>query len=132
MSMNSLLADVLARIKNGQKAGHEFVITHSSTLIERCLDVLKTEGYIAGYDIFEERKGVCFARVDLKYYRGAPVIRSLRMLSKPGCRSYVEVSKVRRSHSGLGVYVLSTPKGVMSGKDAKLKNVGGELLFEVF
>lgn len=132
MSMNSLLADMLARIKNGQKARHDFVIVYFSTFVERCLYILRSEGYIKGYEIFEERCGVHLIRVDLKYYRGAPVIRALKMLSKPGHRLYKKVGEISKSYNGLGVYVLSTSKGVLTDKNAKLQNIGGELLFEVF
>ena len=132
MSMNNLLADVLTRIRNGQKARHDFVVTPISNFVKSCLDTLKLEGYIKDYDVFEERKGVHLAKIDLKYYRGRPVIKSLKLLSKPGCRLYKTVDKIFRSHKGLGLYVLSTSKGVLSDKNAKLQNVGGELLFEVF
>ena len=132
MSRSSLLADVLTRIRNGQKAHHNYVLSDSSNLVKNCLSVLKQEGYIGDFAEFEERKGVKMLKIDLKYYKGKPVIQSLKMVSKPGCRVYSPVKSVFRSRRGLGIYVMTTSHGVMAARDARIAGVGGEMLFEVF
>ncbi len=133
MSCTDLLADVLTRIRNGQKAGHAFVIAPSSRLIKAVLSVLQKEGYIRAYEEFEQRKGVSSFKIDLKYSSGGePVITEIKRVSKPGRRKYSAISELERSYNGLGVNIVSTSKGVLSDGDARLANVGGEVLCSVY
>jgi len=131
MSRSSLLADTLTRIRNAQRVGHSFVVVSASTFIGSCLGVLESEGYISSFEKFEERAGVHFFKVALKYYRGRPVVSTIKMVSKPGCRAYTSVADMPRSKNGFGVYVVSTSRGVLSDRFARQKGIGGELLFEV-
>lgn len=132
MSLNHLLSDTLARIKNAQMARHDFVIVRSSKFILMVLEVLKSEGFIQDFEAFEQRKGVHLVKVDLMYFRDKPVITKVRMMSKPGCRMFRKSSKLPKSYNGLGVTVVSTSKGVMAGHSASAEGVGGEVLFEIF
>lgn len=131
MSNSSLIADVLTRIRNAQMARHTSVVVQCSNFVKSCLSVLKNEGYIVDFEEFEERKGIKFVNIALKYYRGKSVINMIRLVSKPGRRFYVNVESMPKSLNGLGVYVVSTSKGVMSDKLARENILGGELLFEV-
>lgn len=132
MSISSLLADSITRIRNAQMVKHSSVVVRSSNLVKSVMSVLKDEGYILDFEEFEERKGIKFINVYLKYYRGRPVIQSISMCSKPGLRCYVGVKDIPKSKNGFGVYVLSTSKGIISDRVARDANVAGELLFEVF
>ena len=96
------------------------------------MSVLKDEGYIRDYKYIEERKGVSSIKIDLKYYNGNPVIKTIKRISKPGIRKYSKISDLTKPYGGLGISILSTPKGVMSDNQAKKNNVGGEILCEVF
>ena len=96
------------------------------------LSVLKNEGYIRDFKNIEERKGVNSIKIDLKYYNGSPVIKKIKRISKPGIRKYSKISELSKPFGGLGISILSTPKGVMSDHEAKKNNVGGEVLCEVF
>jgi small subunit ribosomal protein S8 len=129
--MNDPLGDLLARIRNAQLRNKNKVSSPNSRLRERVLDVLKNEGYIRGYAVVE-REGRSEIEVELKYFDGAPVIRELARVSKPGRRVYSSVRNLPRINNGLGVAILSTPKGVMADHDARDANVGGEILFTVF
>jgi small subunit ribosomal protein S8 len=131
MSMNDPLGDLLARIRNAQLRNKSKVLSPNSKLRERVLDVLKNEGYIRGYAVVE-REGRSQIEVELKYFDGEPVIRELARVSKPGRRVYSSVRNLPRINNGLGVAILSTPKGVMADHDARDANVGGEILFTVF
>jgi small subunit ribosomal protein S8 len=128
MSLNSVLADALARIWNAQKAKHSFVITASSGLIKSVLRVLKQEGYISGFEEFEKKKGIKFVKIDLRYHNGEGAIIGVKMLSKPGCRLYKPVEKLEKPRNGLGTLILSTSQGVMADHEALERNVGGEVL----
>ena len=131
MSMNDLLSDSLARIKNGQMATLAYVYCRASKLVENVLEVLKKEGYISDYE--REGEGAkAQIRVDLKYFDGEPVIKELSRVSKPGRRFHSKVTKLHRVHNGLGISILSTSHGVMSDHEARQMNVGGEVLCEVF
>ena len=131
MMMNDPLGDLLARIRNAQMRNKSKVSSPNSRLRERVLDVLKNEGYIRGYAVVE-REGRSEVEVELKYFDGEPVIRELARVSKPGRRVYSSVRNLPRINNGLGVAILSTPKGVMADHDARDANVGGEILFTVF
>jgi small subunit ribosomal protein S8 len=131
MMMNDPLGDLLARIRNAQMRNKSKVSSPNSRLRERVLDVLKNEGYIRGYAVVE-REGRSEIEVELKYFDGEPVIRELARVSKPGRRVYSSVRNLPRINNGLGVAILSTPKGVMADHDARDANVGGEILCTVF
>jgi small subunit ribosomal protein S8 len=131
MSMNDPIGDLLARIRNAQMRNKSKVSSPSSKLRERVLEVLKSEGYIRGYAVVE-RAGRSEIEIELKYFDGEPVIRELARISKPGRRVYTSVKNMPRINNGLGVAIVSTPKGVMADHDARDANVGGEILFTVF
>jgi small subunit ribosomal protein S8 len=126
------LGDMIARIHNAQMRSKSKVSTPSSRLRESVLDVLKTEGYIRGYAAVEHSNGFKELEIELKYFDGAPVIREIARVSKPGRRVYASVRNLPRINNGLGVAILSTPKGVMADHDARDNNVGGEILCTVF
>ena len=131
MPMNDPLGDLLARIRNAQMRSKSKVSSPNSRLRERVLDVLKTEGYIRGYTVVE-RDGRSEIEIELKYFDGEPVIREIERISKPGRRVYTSVRNLPRINNGLGVAIVSTPKGVMADHDARDANVGGEILCTVF
>ena len=131
MSMNDPIGDLLARIRNAQMRNKSKVSSPGSKLRESVLEVLKTEGYIRGYSV-TEREGRSELDIELKYFEGEPVIREIERVSKPGRRVYVSVKNLPRVNNGLGISVLSTPKGIMADHDARDANVGGEILFTVF
>lgn len=132
MSMNDPLGDMLTRIRNAQMRGKSTVRTPSSKLRAWVLDVLKTEGYIRGYDAITSAEGFDELEIGLKYYEGQPVIRELSRVSKPGRRVYASVREIPQVRNGLGVSIVSTPKGVMTDAAARNANVGGEVLCTVF
>jgi small subunit ribosomal protein S8 len=131
MSMNDPLGDLLSRIRNAQMRNKSKVNSPSSRLRESVLEVLKAEGYIRGYAVVE-REGRSEIEIELKYFEGEPVIRELERISKPGRRVYTSVRNLPRINNGLGVAIVSTPKGVMADHDARDANVGGEILCTVF
>jgi small subunit ribosomal protein S8 len=131
MAMNDPLGDLLARIRNAQMRNKSSVTTPNSRLRESVLEVLKVEGYIRGYTV-TEREGRSEIEVELKYFDGEPVIREIERISKPGRRVYASVRNLPRINNGLGVAIVSTPKGVMADHDARDANVGGEILCTVF
>ena len=132
MSINDPLSDLIARITNAQMRKKPKVSTPGSRLRVSVLDVLKSEGYIRGYSTVEHKDGRSEVEVELKYHEGEPVIREMSRVSKPGRRVYVAVRNLPRINNGLGVAILSTPKGVMADHDARDANVGGEVLCTVF
>lgn len=132
MSMSDPLADMLSRIRNAQMRGKSTVRTPASKLRGWVLDVLKTEGYIRGYESADDERGHPEYEIALKYFDGEPVIRELKRISKPGRRVYSSVREMPRVRNGLGVSIVSTPKGVMSDAQARENNVGGEVLCQVF
>lgn len=132
MSMSDTLADMLTRIRNGQRAGLSFVVSPSSKLRKSVLDVLVSNGYLLGYKEVEVRKGINELNIELKYYDELAVIKELKKVSKPGKRVYSGISKLPRVYNGLGIWILSTPKGVMCDKVARQNNVGGEVIAKVF
>jgi small subunit ribosomal protein S8 len=131
MPMNDPLGDLLTRIRNAQMRSKSKVSSPNSRLRESVLEVLKSEGYIRGYAVVE-RDGRSEIEVELKYFEGEPVIREIERISKPGRRVYTSVKNLPRINNGLGVAIVSTPKGVMADHDARDANVGGEILCTVF
>ena len=132
MAFNDSLSDMLARIKNAHKANKTFASCYKSKLNSNVLTVLKDEGYIRDFQEIELRKGISNIKIDLKYYNGIPVIKRIKRVSKPGIRVYSKINDLPKPYGGLGISILSTPKGVMSDKKARDNNVGGEILCEVF
>ena len=132
MAFNDALSDMLARIKNAHRAKKTFTSCFNSKLNLNVLTVLKNEGYIRDFKNIEERKGISSINIDLKYYNGNPVIKKIKRISKPGIRVYSKISDLEKPYGGLGISILSTPKGVMSDHEARKNNVGGEILCEVF
>jgi small subunit ribosomal protein S8 len=132
MSMSDPLGDMLARIRNAQMRGKSSMRTPASKLRRWVLDVLQAEGYIRGYTDATSSIGMPELEVSLKYYDGVPVIRELKRISRPGRRVYAGVKEIPSVRQGLGVAIVSTPKGVMSDVQARAENVGGEVLCTVF
>lgn len=132
MSMNDPLGDMLTRIRNAQLRGKSTVSTPASKLRAWVLDVLADEGYIRGYERVETGNGQADLIISLKYFEGTPVIRELKRVSKPGRRVYMGSKEIPSVRNGLGVSIVSTPKGVMSDAAARTANVGGEVLCTVF
>ena len=132
MPMVDPLGDMLTRIRNAQMRRKTSVSTPGSSLRARVLDVLQSEGYIRGYSTTEYGEGRSEFEIELKYFDGAPVIREIARVSKPGRRVYSSVKDLPRVANGLGVAIVSTPKGVMADHDARENNVGGEVLCTVF
>jgi small subunit ribosomal protein S8 len=130
MHMNDPLGDLLTRIRNAQRRGKTSVSSPASKLRLHVLEVLQREGYIRGFTEVE-KDGRKELDIELKYYDGAPVISDIRRVSKPGRRVYSAVRDLSPIRSGLGISILSTPKGVMSDNDARTQNVGGEILCQV-
>jgi small subunit ribosomal protein S8 len=130
--MNDPIGDMLTRIRNSQARGKGVVMTPASKLRVRVLDVLKDEGYIRGYEQVTGESGHPEIRIELKYHEGAPVIREIKRVSKPGRRVYMGVRDLPQVRQGLGVSIVSTPRGVMSDAHARAANVGGEVLCTVF
>ena len=130
--MNDPIGDMLTRIRNSQMRGKSVVSTPASKLRAWVLDVLVEEGYIRGYESGTDVNGHPTLEISLKYYDGAPVIRELKRVSKPGRRVYMSVKDIPSVRQGLGVLIVSTPKGVMSDANARAANVGGEVLCTVF
>lgn len=131
MSMSDPLGDMLARIKNGQMARLSIVNSPSSSLRNNVLEVLKREGFIRDYTVSKADNGQAHVNIELKYHEGQPVIRKLSRVSKPSRRVYSKVTDLQAVYNGLGVAILSTPKGVMTDHEARAANVGGEILCEV-
>jgi small subunit ribosomal protein S8 len=132
MAMTDPLGDMLTRIRNAQSRKKSKVSTPASSLRQRVLDVLQSEGYIRGYSETRQEGQPAEFDIELKYYDGEPVIREIERVSRPGRRVYVSVDRIPRVQNGLGVSILSTPKGVMSDNEAREQNVGGEVLCRVF
>ncbi len=132
MTVSDALGDMLTRIRNAQMRNRPKVSTPASKLRARVLDVLREEGYIRGYAEIEYGGGKTEFEIELKYYDGSPVIREIRRVSTPGRRVYSSVQELPTIANGLGVAILSTPKGVMSDTRARAENVGGEVLCSVF
>ncbi len=132
MTMSDPLGDMLTRIRNGQRAQKEAIVAPASQLRANVLEVLQREGFIRGYSESQLRKGIAELRIELKYHEGEPVIREIRRVSKPGRRVYSRIKDLPRVYNGLGISILSTPRGVLSDSEARTANVGGEVLCMVF
>ena len=131
MAVTDPLGDLLTRIRNGQRARKDSVLSPASKLRVRVLDVLQREGYIRGYS--EEQMGpAAGVRIELKYFEGQPAIKHVARVSKPGRRVYSGSNDLPRVMNGLGITIVSTPRGVLSDAEAREQNVGGEVLAEVF
>ena len=131
MSLTDPLGDMLTRIRNGQQARKDSVTTPGSKLRQRVLDVLQREGYIRGWAP-EDVAGHDGIRIELKYFEGQPAIKHVARVSKPGRRVYSGSKELPRVRNGLGITIVSTPRGVLSDAEAREANVGGEVLAEVF
>ena len=132
MSMSDPLGDMLTRIRNAYGRRKTTVSTPASRLRARVLDVMKSEGYIRDYSRVDFDNGKAEIEIELKYYDGAPVIKEVHRVSKPGRRVYSGATELPRVRNGLGINIVSTPQGVLSDAEAREKNVGGEILCQVF
>lgn len=132
MSMTDPLGDMLTRIRNGQRANKTEISAPASLLRQNVLDVFIREGYIRGYKRVNVREGVDELKIELKYHDGRPVISEILRVSTPGRRIYSKVKDLPKVYNGLGISVISTPSGVMSDHEARVANVGGEVLCQVF
>ena len=132
MSTHDPISDLITRIRNAQMRNKSKVSTPGSRMRANVLEVLKLEGYIRGYATMEHAGGRSEIEIELKYADGEPVIREIDRVSKPGRRVYVSAKNLPRVNNGLGISVLSTPKGIMADHAAREANVGGEVLFTVF
>ncbi|MFC4352791.1 30S ribosomal protein S8 [Fodinicurvata halophila] len=132
MAMSDPLGDLLSRIRNGQQANKPVISAPASKLRANVLEVLKREGYIRDYRSSVDDEGFNRLEIELKYFEGEPVIREISRISRPGRRVYSKIRELPRYYNGLGIAILSTPRGVMSDHEARAANVGGELLCRVF
>ncbi|KAA5603929.1 30S ribosomal protein S8 [Roseospira marina] len=132
MALSDPLGDMLTRIRNGQQARKATVNAPASKLRENVLEVLQREGYIRGFSRAPVRKGIEELVVELKYHEGTPAIRTIARVSRPGRRVYSKIKDLPKVYNGLGISILSTPRGVMSDAEARAANVGGEVLCKVF
>jgi len=130
--VNDPIGDMITRIRNAQMRAKSKVSMPGSKQRERVAEVLKTEGYVRGYAVVAHANGRSELEIELKYFDGAPVIREIERVSKPGRRVYASVKNLPRINNGLGVAIVSTPKGVMADHAARDANVGGEILCTVF
>jgi small subunit ribosomal protein S8 len=132
MTLVDPIGDMLTRIRNAQLRALHKVKIPSSKFREKILIVLKDEGYIADYKILSEENNKSSLMVDLKYHNGVPVIKEIKRISKPGRRIYAKAESIPKIKNGLGLAIVSTSIGIMSDNDARLKNVGGEIICRVF
>jgi len=132
MAVNDPLGDMLTRIRNGLRARKSTIRSPASGYRGRVLEVLKKEGYIRGFERTEAEPGRSEFEIELKYHEGEPAIREIHRVSKPGRRVYSPVDKLPRVYNGLGISIVSTPRGVMTDADAREQRVGGEVLCTVF
>ena len=132
MSMSDTLGDMLTRIRNGQTTNKKVVDAPASRFRKNVLEVLKREGFIRNFEEKEMRPGINFFQIELKYYNGKPVISEIKRISKPGRRVYSSIKNLQKTYNGLGISILSTPRGVMSDNEAREANVGGEVLCTIY
>ena len=132
MSFTDPIADMITRIRNAQLRALNTVKIPNSKFRARILDILKGEGYISDYKSVSDEKNKGFLLINLKYNNGIPVIKEISRVSKPGRRIYTRAGSIPKIRNGLGIAIVSTPLGVMSDNDARLKNVGGEIICKVF
>ena len=131
MSLSDPIGDMLVRIKNAQARNYKKVELPSSNFKVKIADILKNEGFIKDFKITEETKKPLLA-IDLKYYSGNPVISTIERISKPGRRIFSSAESLPKINNGLGIAIISTPKGVMTDIDARKQKVGGEIICKVF
>ena len=132
MSMSDTLGDMLTRIRNGQTTKKKVVDAPASRFRKNVLEVLKREGFIRNFEEKEMKPGINFFEIELKYYDGKPVITEIKRVSKPGRRVYSSIKNLQKRYNGLGISILSTPRGVMSDNEAREANVGGEVLCTIY
>ena len=132
MSFTDPIADMITRIRNAQLRTLNTVAIPNSKFRARILDVLKEEGYISDYKFLSDKNNRGSLLVDLKYYKGLPVIKEIKRISKPGRRIYSKANSIPKIQSGLGIAIVSTSMGIMSDSNARLKNIGGEIICKVF
>ena len=132
MSLMDPIGDMFTRIRNGQMRSLDTISVPSSTFRQKILDILKTEGFIKNYYLEKLNNNKTNIKVDLKYYEGSPVIKEITRISKPGRRVYSRANSIPKVMNGLGLAILSTPKGVMSDAEARKNNLGGEVICRVF
>ena len=132
MSMSDTLGDMLTRIRNGQTTNKKVVDAPASRFRKNVLEVLKREGFIRNFEEKEMKPGINFFEIELKYYNGKPVISEIKRVSKPGRRVYSSIKNLKKTYNGLGISILSTPRGVMSDNEAREANVGGEVLCTIY
>ena len=132
MSVNHLVSFFIAAVNNAGKVNKTHVEFSYSKVIEGISKVMKEEGFIKGYEVFEEKVGIKKVRLALSYYKNAFVIKDFKSVSTPGLRSYSKIDAVKPVYDGLGFYILSTNKGIVTDKEAKRLNVGGEILCKIF
>ena len=132
MTMSDPLGDMLTRIRNGQSVRKDVVTSPASRFRSNVLEVLKREGYIRDFSSIEKRPGIYELEIQLKYHDGLPVISEIQRVSRPGRRVYSKIKDLTRVYNGLGIAILSTPRGVMSDLEAREAKVGGEILCHVF
>ena len=132
MTLTDPIGDMFSRIRNGQMRSLNSIQIPSSNFRKNILEILKKEGYIKDYFIEKNEKNKISLTVSLKYYEGDPVIKEIKRISKPGRRVYSRATSIPKVMNGLGLAILSTPKGVMSDSEARKNNVGGEVICRVF
>ena len=132
MNINDPIGDMITRIRNAHVRGKETVESPSSNLRINVLEVLKDEGFIRGFSETERDTGQSEIQIELKYHEGLPVISEIKRVSTPGRGVYSGIKDLTRIYNGLGIAVLSTPQGVLSDNEARVANVGGEVLCQVF
>jgi len=132
MSLADPIGDMITRIRNAQMRSLFKVKVPSSKFRAKILDVLLQEGYISNYTILSDEKNKNSFLVDLKYFKGTPVIKEIKRVSKPGRRIYAKATSIPKIQNGLGIAIVSTSKGIMSDTDARVKNIGGEIICRVF
>jgi small subunit ribosomal protein S8 len=132
VSLSDPIGDLLTRIRNGQQAGKSSIMAPASKQRENVLRVLEREGYIRGFERSNQREGVDELKVELKYNEGEPVISQIMRVSTPGRRVYAKIKDLPKVYNGLGISILSTPRGIMSDSEARQANVGGEIICQVF
>ena len=132
MTLTDPIGDMFSRIRNGQMRSLDSIDIPSSNFRKNILEILKNEGYIKGYFIEKSKTNKINLKINLKYYEGDPVIKEIKRISKPGRRIYSRANSIPRVMNGLGLAILSTPKGVMSDTEARKNNVGGEIICRVF
>jgi small subunit ribosomal protein S8 len=132
VALSDPIGDLLTRIRNGQQAGKSSILAPASKQRENVLRVLEREGYIRGFERTNQREGVDELKIELKYNEGEPVISQIMRVSTPGRRVYSKIKDLPKVYNGLGISILSTPRGIMSDSEARQANVGGEVICQVF